>query len=480
MTQDPAVCPICRAALREGGCFCPACGVEVRPRCPACGDAPRWLATLGVERSPWCEGCESLVEACELCGRWLPPGSGPCPDPQCGGRVLPLLPQYTGRRWDGRGSAVAWEWPLIWERQNPEFRAPAVERYPCEEPLHAAFAAHGRLYLWLGSTLLSPGEDWARPGTAEWRSSLGPGGATGSLLPFAERAAVAGSRVVLAREGRFVCTDLRHPGDSAALPGGAPLAQAGGPGWWVGWSREAGGPVLRVARVGDAGEFLDPRPLKAPPEAAPAPGSRLVLRDGQAHWAGRDGAIWSLECAREEVRRRIEPTARPAEAQVRLWAEPDGPRLAREIAGQIALTLIRAPDSPGALTVPAGRGPLTGVFASAAHVLVLGERAALFHARTGERLDEAARPPGRWIDGALVRDGAGEPRLLLLTVEEGIARVSSYRIASGAQTVVWQGAGEEPLALLPVAETLYVVLRTEVLRLRATPPQETGSASNSP
>lgn len=419
---------------------------------------------MAREVSSWCPACDTLLDACESCGRWLLPGTAGCPDPQCGSRVLPFLPQHTGRRWDGRGSAVGWTWPARWERSHPEYRAPVTQAWAASEPVHAAFAAHGRLFLWHGTNLISLDEtawtDHAAP-AAGWRCPLGPAGRPLPGTQFSERIALAGSAAVLALERRYVQADLRQSGGTVPLEGGAPLAQVGGPGWWTAWSVEGAGPAMRLSRTNGAGHALDPRPVSVPPEAALAPGGRLVFRDGAACWPGRDGGVWRLDCASRQAARVLDRV----EGLLAVWMEPDGPRSVRESLGQVSVGLSAPGGGRAAFNAPAGAGPLRGVYASRDHVLVVGERVVALDARTGERLHEALRPAGQWIDGALAPAADGEPRLLALTLENGLASLTALRMSSGTQDVLWRQPGAEPRDLLPVGAYLYVVHSRGVVRL---------------
>lgn len=455
-------CPGCRAELREGARYCVKCGVEVRPPCPACEAAPRWLATLRRENSPWCPDCGSLLNACEQCGRWLLTSQTTCPDPQCSARVLPFLPQHTGRTPEGRGEGVRWRWPEQWERHHPQYQLPTERIWKANGAVHAAFVAHGRAHVWEDTTLLAlPVQDWsAQP---VWRCPFGPSGRPASGIAFTERIAVAGAGAVAALGGRFVVADLGGSGSILPLEGGVPLAQAAGPGWWVGWSEEAGTPTLRTAAIGDTWDALQPEPVETLAEAAPMSGGRIVLSAGIAYWPARDGSVWRVVLESGTVERVLAPQ----EGLRVIWAEPDGPRTARESLGQISLLLAAPEAGRTALNVPAGPGPLREALAAEGMVVVVGERVVSFEARTGGRQHEARRRDGRWVEGALVPgpSGEAEPRLLELTQDSRFAELVGLRLASGAEEVLWRTPDVEGLALLPVGNALYVAHTGGLTRL---------------
>jgi hypothetical protein len=275
--------------------------------------------------------------------------------------------------------------------------------------------------------------------------------------------AVAGAGAVAALANRFVVADLGGSGGTLPLEGGAPLAQGGGPGWWVGWSEEGGVPTLRAAPVGDTWDALHPEVIATPPEAAPMAGGRIVLSTGTAYWPARDGSLWRAVLGSGTA----EQVTAAIEGLRVLWAEPDGVRAARETLGQITLLLAAPEAGRTPLNVPAGPGPLREALASEEVVVVVGERVTSFEARTGGRLHEVRRRDGRWIEGALVPGPAGEaePRLLELTQDSSFAEVVGLRLASGAEEVLWHAPNVEGLALLPVGSALYVAHTGGVTRL---------------
>lgn len=414
-----------------------------------------------------------MLNACERCGRWLLPDTLACPDPHCAARVLPLLAQHTGRRRDARGSGVGWTWPVRWDRAHPEHGPPVAENLAAAETLHAAFVAHGRLYLWEGTNLLSPDEDTAWNAAAErgiaWRCPLGPAGVPAERLAPAERVAVAGARAVLALQRGYLALDLRQSSDSVSLGSGTPLAQAGGPGWWIAWlgspagaGEPSGRSTLRLAGIGEMGDVLEPERIEVPPEGALASRGRIALRDGRAYWPGLDGGIWRLDC----VSRGVERVVEGGEGVPVIWAEPNGPRAARETRSRITVGLTPPAEGRFAVNAPAGMPPLRGVFALPGHVVVLGDRLAAFDTQTGDRFPEAMAPPGTWIDGALVPAEDGEPRFLALTQEGRFSVLSALRMSSGAHESVWREPDLEPRALLPVGTDLYIAHSRGIVRLR--------------
>lgn len=469
MTPAETPCPACRAPLSPGAHFCTRCGLEVLLSCPACGGAPRALATLCRGTSPWCESCERLLAACERCGRWLLPGTERCQDPQCGGRVLSPFPLQTGRRWDG-GVQADWVWPVIWEREHPEHAAPTIDWWTSQSEVQAAFVAHGRCFVWEAGTLVSPEarggwrarDDAAGPGAVSWRSPLATPFAAAAKVPLDERVSVLGGRAIMATAGGYAQADLRHSGDSSLLWSAVPLAQVSGPTGWAAWGHDGGVLVLRVASVPAGGAPVLAEAVPLPPGAALARRGRMVHRDGRVYWPGQDGSIWELP-----LNTRAVGTAWSAvDGLLDLWVGADGPRVVRESLGQIAVALTGPREGGANLTVPAGAGPLRGVYGLDPLLVVVGDRVLTFDARTGDRLHEALRPPGIWIGAVLVRTPDQEPRLLTLTRDNGFATLTITRLSSGVHDLLWREATLDPKALLPVADMLYLVHSRGLLRFR--------------
>lgn len=470
MTVGESHCPACRAPQAPGSRYCVTCGLEVIHPCPACGGAPREVAARSRGSSPWCAACERLLAACERCGRWLIPGTGRCPDPQCGGRVTSPFPLQTGRRWDG-SAPPDWTWPATWEREHPEHAPPRAEWWISQGEVQAAWVAHGRCFVWEAGTLVSPDEraGWlarseaGAPGAVSWRSPLAGSLGVAAKVPPDERVAVLGGRVLLATEAGYAQADLRHAGDHSLLWDTVPLAQAAGAMGWAAWGVEAGMPCLRIAAMPCGGAPVRAEAVRHPEEAALARRGRLVMRDDAAYWPGQDGAVWEADLRSLEVRR----AWKPVDGLLDLWVGPDGPRIIRESLGQIAVSLTGPREGAAGLTVPAGAGPFRGVYGLGSLFVVVGDRVLTFDARTGDRLHEALRPPGVWIGAALVRTTNAEPRLLTLTRDGGFASLTVTRLSSGVHDLLWREASLDPKALLPVEDTLYVAHSRGLVRFRS-------------
>ncbi len=372
-----------------------------------------------------------MLDTCERCGRWLNAGTRWCPNPACGGRVLPVLPQHTGRRWDLRGSGVGWTWPRAWDRANPGFRPPVVGEWRCPLPLQAAALAHGVLFAWSGAILQDVGSNW--------RSSLGAGGATAALLPFGDRLAVCGRTAIAALPACFLRVDLGHPGDAAPLAEGEPLGQAADPGAWVGWCRGPAGASLYTLDTAGLGEGASAVRVATPPGAVPPARTRIVMCNGDAWWTGGDSRLWQLTLATGVV----EPVGDATSAPVWIWATPGGVRWAREHGRQITVTL----PSDG-LPSPAGAGPIRGVYGLPATLFVAGDRIVQLGGALGERRNEMKSPPGQWLDAAAVPGEDGEARLLVLTREGHTTALVAARPASGILEEVWRSTSVRALALL--------------------------------
>lgn len=461
--SEPMRCPACKEVLRDGANFCVICGLEVRPLCPACREERFLLANLERGRSAWCARRNALLFACETCGRWLLPGTRRCPNPECGGRVLPTKPQHMGRRWDGRGSAV--DWAYVERRPLPDGTLPeyAVQNWNAPETLHAAFVAHGLIFAWSGQNLLALGSEFgAEP--VIWRTALGAATAVQRRIPFVERAAVAGAGVTLATDRGWLLAGLAGRSEPVLFQACEPLAQAANPNFWVGWGVENGVYTLRASMLAPAWDRLVSQQITVPEGGGLVQRGRIVMRDSRAYWHGQDGGIWQWDGGEANTVTRI---VAPIEGIRDIWAASDGVRMVREAQGRLSVGLGAPLSGFFPVEAPAGLGPLRGISADAETVVVIGERPMVFRARTGERLHESTRPAGRWITSALVAASDNEPRLMILAQEAARGRLTALKLSSGYEELLYIENDIEPLALLPVGSLLLIAHSRGIVRLLA-------------
>src|SRR5262249_5449236 len=149
--------------------------------------------------------------------------------------------------------------------------------------------------------------------------------------------------------------------------------------------------------VGDAWDALVPQIVATPPEAELAQGGRIVLLDGQAWWPGEAGGIWRLTLASERVERVGDSTGGP----LMVLAEKSGPHVAQEAGGQVSLCLPTSANGREALLARVVAGPLRGLFSSSGWTVVVGDRLTVLDPASGQKIHEAARPPGQWVAGTL-------------------------------------------------------------------------------
>jgi len=468
--SEPMRCPACKEILRNGANFCVVCGLEVRPLCPACREERFLLANLDTGRSAWCARRNALLFACETCGRWLLPGTRRCPNPECGGRILPTKPQHTGRRWDGRGSAVGWSYREqgTGNREQKETipnhsitQSPNDLSWNAPETLYAAFVAHGLIFAWSGQNLLALNSEFGTE-PVMWRTALGAATAVQGRMPFVERAAVASAGVVLATDRGWLLAGLAGRSEPVLLGACEPLAQAANPDFWVGWGVENGVSTLRTSALAPAWDRLIPQ-QRAVPEGGNLVGrGRIVMRDSRAYWHGQDGGIWQWEGETNTVTRVVAPI----EGIRDIWAAGDGVRMVREAQGRLSVGLGAPQSGFFPVEAPAGLGPLRGISADSETVVVIGERPMVFRARTGERLHESTRPAGRWITSALAAANDNEPRLMILAQESERGRLTALKLSSGYEELLYIENGIEPLALLPVGDLLLIAHSHGIVRLR--------------
>ena len=475
MSAAGSIC-LCGEPLRSEGNFCVRCGRENRPLCPVCFDERRILATSEPGASSWCGIRGEVLAACRRCGRWLTVDTQQCPDPECRGSVGLTWPVSMGRAVDGTGRAESWRWPAVWDRRNPHYKAPRQDTWHSEAPVHAAFVAHGRLYVWAETALLAPegeagGPLAAVPGQSlktPWRSWLKLDGQPSPQLPIAQRVALVGGGAILAAKNDFLLAGLspHRNGDFFTLSLGVPMAQAAAEGWWVGWSRQSGRAALWLAPVPASWRQFDCQQIpEVPPGSVPRENTPLALRDGIACWIGEDGALWQLDCRS----RALQPLTEPLGGAQRVWRTQDGAHTVR-LTGSGLLAGLDAVDRARAVReAPGGAGPFRDLFAAPRLLAVVGETVTTLDPRTGYEIG-GSRYSGQWVTGTLIeaqRDAADqEPRLLMLTYDMGSGNLSALSPSSGGEEAVWQGQGVRPLSLIAAGESLYVVHERGVTRIR--------------
>ncbi len=481
MTASTVTC-LCRRPVAAGANYCVACGREVRQRCPVCFDERRLIAARDGRESPWCEPHGELLSACSRCGRWFAADIRQCPDPACRGSVGPTWPVTTGASPDGTGTAGTWRWPAAWDRDNPRYTLPAVTSWAGNGQVHSALIAHGRLYVWVETSLISPSGPAGGPLTAAedtgagtpWSCWLGHDGQANARIAAGTRVAVVGGAAVLAAANGFLLACL-YPGrtdDVVPLSIGTPIAQGSSDGWWVGWCLAGSAPALWIAPVPANWRSLSPEQvIEAPPDSAPGDNARLTIVGDLAHWIAQDGAIWQLDC-RCRALRQVKP---PMAGVHRIWCDAAGPHPVRSAGDGLRVSLgAGTPGGAEMITlrdVACGVGPLRDVFASPELVAVAGRTVIALDSRSGNAIGEG-RYTGRWIAGALAEPAADaldrEPRLLMLTDDAGDGSLLALHPASGVVDVVWRESRVRPLGLIPAGESLYVVHEGGVARLQET------------
>jgi len=478
---------VCGEPLRAGANYCTLCGHEVRQQCPVCYAERRLIAIRDPKASPWCSQRGELLCACTRCGRWFGADAVQCPDPTCRGAVAPNWPASIGRSANGAGSGAPWIWPAAWDRDNPNRTAPAQDDWSSDTIVHAAMAAHGRVYVWTGTGLVAPSGvacgplaelEAGQPGVS-WRCWLGHDGIPNIEIASGGRLAMVGGGVVAACRNEFMLTGLdpSRKDDAIPLEIGVPIAQASGDGWWVAWSRKGGIPALWSAAVSASWRNLATRQIaQAPPESAPRENTPQTCSGGIANWIAADSSIWQLDCRSQEVKQVVPPVV----GVQRIWRDATGLHHSRSAGDGLRVALGPGVETGSSREVAAGAGPLRDVFASPTLVAVVGKTVIALEQGTGNAIGEG-KYSGRWIAGILTANAPGdsrhptldtqfsrEPRLLMLTEEGGDGNLAALRTSSGVADVLWRGIGQRPIGLITAGESLYIVHERGVTRLRET------------
>jgi len=443
--------------------------------CPVCFEERRLTSGYTPYASPWCDKRGELLIACERCGRWLPSGVTTCPDPGCRGHVHETWPANTGRAPDGAGRTDGWRWPSEWDRQNPAYKAPNAATWASDLPVNAAFVAHGRLYVWVGTALIAPGVGPAGAPTvasanaAPWKCWLGFDGLPSQSVGADSRVALFGGGAILAVENDFVIGAL-YPGradEALKLQLGAPVAQVASDGWWAGWAMKSGLPALYSAHVNAQWRNTACRQIVgAGTAAAPRSGTRMLLKQGSAYWISEEGSLWRLECETGVC----VPLTEPAPDTRIGWCGAEGAHIVKDGGEGIRIGLDPVRIGFVAREAPGGNGPLKDVFAGKGLLAVVGEQVMTLDSGTGYVLG-GGKYLGQWVAGALAEPEMDapdrEPRLLMLTQDNEDGNLTALRPSSGGEEAVWRGPGVQVTGLIVAGRRMYVVHNSGVTSIRS-------------
>lgn len=384
-------------------------------------------------------------------------------------------PANTGRAPDGAGRTDGWRWPSEWDRQNPSYRPPICTTWSADSRVSAAFVAHGRLYVWVGTALIAPGvgpggaPTLATASAAPWKCWLGFDGQPHPGVATDSRVALFGGGAILAVENDFAIGAL-YPGradEALKLQLGIPIAQAASDGWWAGWVTRSGSPALYAARVNAQWRNTECRAISSATRAAtPRAGARMLMREGFAYWISEEGALWRLDCSTLNC----EPLMEPAPDARIGWCGAEGSHVLRDGGDGIRVGMDAIRPGGVAREAPGGNGPLKDVFAAKELLAVVGEEVVTLDSRTGYVLG-GGKFVGQWVAGALADPESDapdrEPRLLMLTQDNEDGNLTSLRPSSGGEEAVWRGAGVHVTGLIVAGRRMYIVHESGVTSIRS-------------
>jgi len=483
----------CYYELEANAIYCPGCGREVEQECPVCtydGHVQeRFYLNYLEPLAYWCCNEYVILSACTGCGRWFSPETHRCPDPRCAKRVLPALPEHTGRLSNNQGHSMEWIWPIAWDRKpeqpQHQLEEPQIDVWDAPDAVSGALAAHGHLYVWTGTNLLGLPDSfgylgglptqrrmqpflWSDAPIGHWLP-LGYGGGAVAEVDTVDRMAVVGGTAILATTEGYLMTDLCRLEQSRLLKPGRPVAHTGGAGWWAAWIMEADGPRLYVASPVKEWEALRCYPVTAPEQACPSSSRNMILHEDTAYWLAQDETLWQMNCAEafqsqgSAGLKRIERNTKGASY---LWADTDGAHVVRSVDRGVVVSLTAANGSTSNLTVERAYGGIRLICALQNWIVAIGDEYAypLNRRQIGNQFQYRLR--GRCVSAVLAPTISKEARLLLLYHTTEGARLDVYLPLSGAEDTLWHQKGLTPQALLPVGDSLYIVHQYGVVRLQ--------------
>ncbi len=303
-------CPNCNIMLIDNAKFCHNCGNELIHSCPICGDDNLVISKL-KQNSCRCSQCKSVLYACCKCGRWYNPGHGYCNNPECEGKVLPVVPLHTGRRWDGLGVAPDWQNTT----SENEFKSIDINI----DSVYAAVSANGIFYVWAGNKIIQINIDNAQIIDENWLLGLNLSPCT--ILDEADRMTVVGEHICLSCDNGFYwCANGEIP---KLLVPGKPICQIIGPMGWAGWVYENGRKKLYVSSIPEVNVQPDPIEIEMNEndlnDNACIQNKQMVTSHNKLFWQGQDCKIREYNYQSEQVSE-IRDMAMPVK---RLWTFGD-------------------------------------------------------------------------------------------------------------------------------------------------------------
>ena len=413
------------------------------------------LAKLDIDTFR-CDECQSVLYACDECGRWHMPGTGLCQNPRCPGKVMPVVPLHTGKRWDRQGTAPEWICPLTFDRQTGNITGSLItaEQWSFAS-VYAAAVANGALFVWAGDNIYCVDTNY-RPVDADGNWTLGTG-LVPARMPVEERISVVGEHVCLAcQDGFFWCCSEELP---ELITPGKPITQVAGPMGWAGWINKDDLKCLFVATIPNA--TANPAVTQISLEQnAELNSAHVAMSYDALYWHGQDGWIWRCEL----VSRKVSRVQHFEYRVLALWTQAERVGCIAEHHGN----LIVVPDILQHASIVAAQGTFHDIYVSDNKFAIICDRSlavvdAVMHINP--------LPPiplnGQHIAGLVAKlTGDGRELLFQLYREQSQTSLVALSLVSGAPILVWRSNNIQAQTIIPTRDRLYIIHDCGVIALK--------------
>jgi hypothetical protein len=235
----------------------------------------------------------------------------------------------------------------------------------------------------------------------------------------------------------------------------------------VAWGEKDGKRVLLLAAVTEQWDIPALQEVEAPEDAEITPRGRIVMNDHSAYWIGKDNGIWRLNLETNSVEQSVQPCLNGK--RLDLWADKEVPGSLCENIGGLECILEPSQTRPFGKTVIIGAFSYNDFFLDEEYLWIIGGMIGQYPLGAGFVPNALMNPPlGKWVSGCIAenRGKVGGKKLVTLTKDTNITRITVADISAGTARILWQTNNIEPKGIFAVNNCLYIYHQNGLIELR--------------